>query len=359
VTARVALGNRVVGSREPCFVIAEAGVNHDGDPEKAKLLVRAAAEAGADAVKFQMFRSADVASANAPKAGYQLETTDATESQRLMLKALELPKAVFAELKREAEEVGIEFLCTCYAEDELDYLAELGVPGFKFASAQIVELPFLAHAAGKGRPILLSTGMATLAEVDDAVTAIRAAGNERIVLLQCTTSYPAPIADANLRAMAALEAVFGLPVGYSDHTLDDTAVIVAVACGAVVIEKHFTLDKTAPGPDHRASLEKDELAAMIGRIRDAEMSLGSSAKARVESERANVAAMRRSLHAATDIPAGTRITRAHVTLRRPYTGLAPRLLPEVLGAIAKVDIAEDRALSLELLSWDSPPEPEQ
>lgn len=353
MTGSVRIGDRVVGAGEPCYVIAEAGVNHDGNPGKAKRLLRAAAEAGADAVKFQMFRAEDVASADAPKAGYQLETTDQSESQRAMLESVELPAAAFADLKRLADEVGIAFLCTCYAEDELDYLAELGVSAFKFASAQIVELPFLAHAAAKGMPMLVSTGMATLAEVDEAVTTIRDAGNEQIVVLQCTTSYPAPIQDANLRAIATLGRAFDLPVGYSDHTLDDTTVIVAVACGAVLVEKHFTLDKTAPGPDHRASLEPDELAAMIRRIRDAEASLGSATKAPAESERANAATMRRSLHAATDIPSGTRIGRSQIAVRRPDAGLPPRLLPAVLGATAKVDIPRDAALSPELLTWPS------
>jgi N,N'-diacetyllegionaminate synthase len=356
MTGSLRIGDRIVGSGEPCYVIAEAGVNHDGDPDKARRLVHAAAEAGADAVKFQMFKAEDVASADAPKAGYQLETTDQYESQRAMLESLELPASAFAELKRLADEIGIAFLCTCYAEDELDYLAGLGVSAFKFASAQIVELPFLAHAATKNRPMLVSTGMATLAEVDEAVSTIREAGNERIVLLQCTTSYPAPVEDANLRAITTLSRAFDLPVGYSDHTLDDTTVIVAVARGAVLVEKHFTLDKTAPGPDHRASLEPGELAATIRRIRAAEASLGSAAKSVSDSERPNLPAMRRSLHAARDIPAGTQIGPSHVALRRPDGGLPPRLRDAVLGATAKVDIPADTALSLDLFSFETGPE---
>ena len=356
MTGSVRIGERTVGPGEPCFVIAEAGVNHDGDLETAKRLVDAAAKAGADAVKFQLFRAADVASAAAPKAGYQLETTGESESQRRMLESLELPPKAFAELKRLADDAGLAFLCTCYAEDELDYLADRGMPAFKFASAQIVELPFLAHAATKDRPMLVSTGMATLAEVDEAVSTIRAAGNEQILLLQCTTSYPAPVEDANLRAITTLEADFDVPVGYSDHTLDDTSAIVAVARGAVLLEKHFTLDKTAPGPDHRALLEPGELATTIRRIRDAEASLGSAAKSPAESEVANAPTMRRSLRAARPIAAGTRISRDDVAVRRPAGGLPPRLLPDVIGAVAKTDIAEDAALSPELLAWESGPE---
>lgn len=345
-----AIAGRRVGPGEPCYVIAEAGVNHDGDLDRALRLVHAAREAGADAVKFQLFRAADVAIATAPKAAYQLETTPGTESQAQMLAALELPDDAFARIAEEARAAGIDFLCSPYSERDVDVLDEIGVVAFKIASALIVELRLLAHAAGKGRPLIVATGMATLAEIDDAVRCVRAAGAP-LALLQCTTEYPAPVAEANLRAMATLERAFGVPVGFSDHTVGDAAAVAAAALGASVLEKHLTLDRTLPGPDHRSSLEPDELAALVRRVREAEAALGSAEKQPTASERGNRERMRRSLVAATDIPAGTTLAPEHVALKRPGDGLPPRLLDQVVGSTARVDIAHDTPLALELLEW--------
>jgi len=346
----VQIGDRLVGPGRPCFVVAEAGVNHDGDLAAAKQLVRAAAEARADCVKFQLFKAEEVASAAAPKAAYQLETTDPGESQLAMLKRLELAEDALPELVDEARRAGLEFLCSCYSERELDLLADLGVPAFKFASAQIVELPFLSYAARQGKPILLATGMATLDEIEEAIATVRGQGDPSVVLLQCTTNYPAPLEDANLRAIATMAKRFGVPVGYSDHTLGDTAAIASVACGAVVLEKHLTLDRALPGPDHRSSLEPDEFEMLVRRVREVEAVLGSDRKEPAPSERANAERMRRSLFAAADIPAGTTITADHLVTRRPYIGLPPRLLPEVVGSTAKVDIPSDTPISLDLLT---------
>lgn len=339
---------RRVGAGERCYVIAEAGVNHDGSVERAVELVGAAASAGADAVKFQLFKAADVASEGAQKAGYQLETTAGDETQRAMLAGLELPDGAFATLKRASDEAGLDFVCTCYSAAEIDYLARLDVAALKFASAQIIEVPLLAHAAGTGKPLLISTGMATLAEVAEA---LEAAVGAHVVLLQCTTSYPAPVAEANVRAMDTLSAAFDVPVGFSDHTLDDVAAIAAVARGAAVIEKHLTYDRNAAGPDHRTSLEPSEFGEFVRRLRATEEALGSSIKRPTPSERPNLLVMRRSLFAAVDIPAGTVIAEQHVALRRPDVGLPPRLLPQVVGATAREDIPADTPLSLHLLLW--------
>jgi N-acetylneuraminate synthase/N,N'-diacetyllegionaminate synthase len=333
-----------------CTVVAEAGVNHNGDFELALRLVEAAAGAGADVVKFQLFRAEEVASAQAPKAGYQLRTTGADESQLEMLKALELPHEDFPRLVEEARRHGIGFLSTCYSADEFDLLDGAGVEAFKFASAQIVELPLIDHAARKGKWMIVSSGMATMPEIEEALQTIRAGGDPPVVLLQCTTSYPSAIEDANLRAIPTLREAFGVPVGYSDHTPDDTAAVAAVALGAVLIEKHLTLDRSLPGPDHAASLDPDGFAAMVRRIRDAEAALGSDAKAPTAGELENAYTMRRSLFAVVDIPAGTVLRPEHVAMRRPYSGLPPRLLPEIIGAAARVDIPAGTPIMREQLS---------
>jgi N-acetylneuraminate synthase/N,N'-diacetyllegionaminate synthase len=344
----VRLGDRLVGPGEPCYVIAEAGVNHDGDVDRAVALVGAAADAGADAVKFQLFNAAEVASGGARKAGYQLETTGGEGTQREMLAALELPLEAFGTLKRAADDAGIGFVCTCYSAAEIDHIVRLDAAALKFASAQIVEVPLLAHAARTGKPLIVSTGLATLAETADALAATAGAD---VVLLQCTTSYPAPVEEANLRVMDTLAAAFDVPVGFSDHTLDDVAPIAAVARGAAVVEKHLTYDRGAAGPDHRTSLEPGEFAELVRKLRAAQTALGSPLKQPTPSELPNLPVMRRSLYAATDIPAGTTISEEHVALRRPDAGLPPRLLPQVVGATAREDIAADTPLTLGSLLW--------
>jgi N-acetylneuraminate synthase/N,N'-diacetyllegionaminate synthase len=332
-----------------CTIVAEAGVNHDGRFDRAVELVEAAADAGADLVKFQLFRADEVASELAPKARYQLRTTgDAPQVE--MLRQLELPPEAFPELLREARRHGLGFLATCYATEELDLLDDAGVEAFKFASAQIVELPLLAHAARKGRPLIISTGMATTDEIAEALETIRAAGNPPVVLLQCTTSYPARLDEVNLRAMATLRDSFGCPVGFSDHTDGDAAAVAAVALGAVLLEKHLTLDCSLPGPDHAASLEPAQFAAMVQRVRAAEAALGAAEKAVAPSERENVSAMRRSLFAVADIAAGATIRAEQIGMRRPFVGLPPRHLPEVVGSVARVEIARGTPITRDLLA---------
>lgn len=342
----VSIGGRRVGPGLPCYVVAEAGVNHDGDLERAVALVHAAADAGADAVKFQLFRADDVATARAPKADYQRETTDPSRPQVEMLRALELPDDAFARLAREARTAGIDFLCTPYSERDADVLAALDPPAIKIASALAVEPRFLAHVARAGKPLIVSTGMATMEEIEEAMAVIRPAP---VILLQCTTEYPTAPQDANLRAMATLEEEFRVPVGFSDHTEGDSVALAAVALGACVLEKHFTLDRTQPGPDHRASLEPRELEDLVRAVRTVEAALGSPDKRPTATELRNREPMRRSLVAAVDIPAGTMLTEAHVTMKRPGDGMPPRLLGQVLGSTARVDISRDTQLSSELL----------
>jgi N,N'-diacetyllegionaminate synthase len=336
-------------SRGRCTVVAEAGVNHDGDFGRAVQLVEAAAEAGADVVKFQLFRAEEVASELAPKAGYQLRTTGEEGSQVEMLRGLELPQEAFPKLLEEARRRGLGFLATCYAENELDLLDEAGVEAFKFASAQIVELPLLAHAARKGKALIVSTGMATTGEIEEALETIRSAGDPPVVLLQCTTNYPSRVEEANLRAIKTLGDRFGLPVGYSDHTDGDAAAVAAAALGAVLLEKHLTLDRSLPGPDHAASLDPAQFAAMVRRVREAEAALGSPEKEPAPGELENAYTMRRSLFAIADIPAGTAIRQDQIGMRRPFAGLHPRLLPEIVGATARVDIAAGTPLTRDLL----------
>ncbi len=334
-----------MGPGQRCYVIAEAGVNHDGRLDDARELVRAAHASGADAVKFQLFRAAELVAADAPKAQYQRQTTDPGESQLAMLEKLELPVGAFVELAALARQLGIAFLCSGYSAGALDALDEIDVPAFKLASAQIVEPALLAQAARKGRPLLISIGMATLEEIERALAVVRANGDPPVALLQCTTEYPAPIEDANLRTIPALAARFDVPVGFSDHTSGETACIAAVALGAVVVEKHLTLDNARPGPDHAASLEPDRFAALVRAVRETEAALGSADRLPTPRERDNAFHMRRSLHAAVRIPAGTRIEAVHVTLRRPADGLPPDDFERVVGATAAADIESDSPLT--------------
>ncbi|GAJ00484.1 unnamed protein product, partial [marine sediment metagenome] len=259
----VRLGPLVIGDDTPVFIIAEAGVNHNGDIATAKSLIDAAVEAGVDAVKFQTYETEKVALAMAPKARYQKETTSSVESQFQMLKRLELTEGDFAELMDYCRRRQILFLSTPHDRTSIDTLDALGVCAFKVGSGDVTNVPYLKHVANKGKPILLSTGMSTLGEVEAAVDAILSAGNKDLVLLHCVSNYPARVEDCNLRAIETLKNVFALPVGFSDHTLGIEIGIGAAAMGATVIEKHLTLDRTMPGPDHRASLEPPELKAMV------------------------------------------------------------------------------------------------
>jgi len=345
VNKGIDFAGRLVGPGHPCFVIAEAGVNHNGDPELARRLVDVAAEAGADAVKFQTFHAKRLVSPTAPKAAYQRQTTDASESQLEMLRRLELSPAAHRELRDYCRAKGVLFLSTPFDEESADLLDELGVPVFKIGSGEITNHPFLEYVARKGRPIILSTGMSYLGEVDEAYWAIRRAGCGDVVLLHCVTDYPAAPASANLRAMQTLAAAFPAPVGYSDHTPGLEVALAAVALGACVLEKHFTLDRSLPGPDHRASLEPHELKSLVAGIRTVELALGDGIKRPAPAEMGNREVARRSLVAAQAIAPGTVITREMLTAKRPATGIPPTLVDLVVGRTARRPLAAGQFLA--------------
>ncbi len=345
----ISIGSRQVGPGLPCFLIAEAGVNHNGDPDLARRLVDAAVAAGADAVKFQTFSAERLATAAAPQADYQRRNTGIEESQRAMLHRLELTAEAHRELMARCRERGILFLSSPFDEEGADLLDALGVLAFKIPSGEITNTPFLAHVARKGKPLILSTGMSTLAEVDTAVTIIRQAGNPPLALLQCVSNYPAAPEDINLRAMATLREAFQVPVGYSDHADGIEIALGAVALGACIIEKHFTLDRALPGPDHKASLEPAELAAMVQGIRRVELALGDGVKRPANGERNTASVARKSLVAAGDLPAGCVLRRDHLAIRRPGTGLPPGRLESVLGRRLRRALAAGAVLTEDLL----------
>lgn len=352
------------------FVIAEAGVNHNGSLDTARKLVEAAYAAGADAVKFQTFQAAELVSAAAPLAEYQARATGGAESQFDMLRKLELSREAHTALSRHCTALGIEFLSTPFDEESLGFLVEeIGVRCIKLGSGEITNAPLLVRAARFGRPILLSTGMSTLDEVEQALEALafgymsrdenpsladlkgafanpaaQALLKERVTLLHCTTEYPAPFEEVNLRAMQTLRRAFGLAVGLSDHTAGIAVPIAAAALQAVVIEKHFTLDRRLPGPDHKASLEPDELRAMIRGVREIEQALGVEEKAPTPSERKNRAVARRSLVAARDIRAGEKFSANNLAVKRPGTGISPRFYWDWLGKIADRDYCKDEVI---------------
>lgn len=332
------------------MVIAEAGVNHNGDLEIAKRLVDAAAEAGADLVKFQTFKADKIASGAAKKASYQARNEGGTEvdSQLEMLKRLELSEADHAALIDHCAMRGIGFFSTGFDLDSLDFLNELGFAQFKIPSGEITNLPYLRRVARFGKDIILSTGMASMGDIEAAIDAIEAADlpRERITVLHCTTEYPAPFEEVNLRAMNTIGQAFGVRVGYSDHTQGIEVSLAAVALGAVVIEKHFTLDRALPGPDHAASLEPDELSALVRGIRRIEVALGRPEKRRTPSEAANVAVARKSIVAARPIDVGEVFSDANLTTKRPGTGMSPMLWDMVVGRTAPRGFAADEEIYL-------------
>lgn len=341
------IGGRRIGPGEPVYVVAEAGVNHNASVDLARRLVDAAAAAGADAVKFQTFHADRVATVSAPKAAYQMRTTGAVETQTEMLRRLELPPGVHEDLFEYAFRRGVVFLSTPFDQDSVDLLERLQVPAFKIGSGELTNLPFLAYVAAKGRPIILSTGMADLQEVADAVETIRAAGNSRLVLLHCVSNYPADPADANLRAMTAMRGAFDLPVGFSDHMLGPEVALAAAALGAVVIEKHLTLDRALPGPDHAASMEPAEFAELVASIRMVERALGDGVKRPAASEQAMRIATRRSIVAARDLASGTVLTADMLSVKRPGSGILPRHLSELVGRRTTRSLRHD-----EIIRWE-------
>ena len=346
----ITLGDRSIGAGQPCFMIAEAGVNHNGDPALAHRLIDVALQAGADAVKFQTFKADRLVTLDAPKAEYQLQQTEAGESQYQMLKRLELSAETYRELQQHCQAVGIRFMSTPFDEDSADLLSELGVTVFKTPSGEITNLPYLAHVARKGKPMIVSTGMAFLGEVEAAVRAIEAVGNHSFALLHCVSNYPANPADINLRAMQTMAQAFNVPVGYSDHTPGIEVSLAAVALGACIVEKHFTLDRNLPGPDHQASAEPAELAVLVRGVRNIEAALGDGRKQPAVSEANTAAVARKSLVAARDLRAGTVLSNDMLAIKRPGTGLPPMLLPHLIGRTLRVDVRAGALIALEMLA---------
>ena len=334
-------------------IIAEAGVNHGGKLSIAKQLALAAKEAGADAVKIQTFSASRVASLDAPKASYQLKSTDPNESQFEMLKNLQFPENDYPALLQYCDELGIEFLSTPYNEEDVDFLVSIGVKRIKLASISIAEPHFVKYAASTGLPLILSSGMATMAEIEAALNASYSVGNHDIIVLQCTTNYPSLIEDTNLRSMVSIREGLHTRVGYSDHTQTDTACISAVALGAEVIEKHLTLDKAAAGPDHSCSCDPDEFKTLVSKIREAEICLGSPIKSPTQSEFLNMPGMRRSLVARCDLPKGKILAESDLTLRRPMNGLRPSLINELIGKPLRIPLEAGQLIGWEHLDCES------
>ena len=330
------------------LIIAEAGVNHNGDIELAKKLVDAASEVGADLIKFQTFNAERLATQNAPKADYQARTTDEAQSYIAMLRQLELSKEMHEILIAHCRRRNIGFFSSGFDIESLNYLASLDAKRFKIPSGEITNLPYLRHLGAFGKPVIISTGIATLGEIEAALEVLEAAGTPRtqITVLHCNTEYPTPMQDVNLRAMCSLRDAFGVAVGYSDHTPGIEVPIAAAALGATVIEKHLTLDRNLTGPDHKASLEPDEFATMVRAIRNIERAMGDGIKRPSPSEAKNRPIARKSLVAAKPIRVGECFTVDNVTAKRPGNGISPMRWDEVIGRVAARDIAADEMISL-------------
>lgn len=330
------------------IIIAEAGVNHNGSLKLAKEMVLAAKEAGVDYIKFQTGIPEKVISKFAEMADYQKTNVGVKESQLDMVRKIMLPKDEFQELKKYCDQQGIKFMSTPFDLTSIDVLKPLGMDYWKIPSGEITNLPYLRKIARLHQPVILSTGMSCLGEIEDALRVLTEEGleKEQISLLHCNTEYPTPFEDVNLKAMLTLKECFGVRVGYSDHTKGIEVPIAAVAMGAEIIEKHFTLDKTLPGPDHVASLEPQELKAMVESIRNIEKAKGTGIKQVSSSEKKNIAIARKSIIAALDIKAGETFTEENLTVKRPGNGINPMRWDEVIGQVAKRDFVEDELIEL-------------
>jgi pseudaminic acid synthase len=345
MTPKVQIANKVIGEGKSCFVIAEAGSNHDGKLKQAKQLIDIAADSGADAVKFQTFQ-ADKIVAGTKDEIVNIDIAGAKTLYELYKKA-ELPREWLGKLADYAQGKGVILLSTPFDEEAVDDLDELGVPAFKVASFELTHLPLLKHIARKGKTVILSTAMASLGEIEEAIATISGEGNKQIILLHCGVGYPLRVEDVNLAAMDTLRQAFPYPVGYSDHTMGITVPIAAVALGAKVIEKHFTLSRNLPGPDHPFALEPHELKAMVQGIRDVEKAIGTAEKRLQEGEAVHYRRGRRSIFAKVDISKGTVITENMLAVLRPGIGLKPKYLNVVVGREAKVNIKAH-----EPITWD-------
>jgi N-acetylneuraminate synthase len=330
------------------LIIAEAGVNHNGSLELAKKLIDAAVDAGVDYVKFQTFKAEKLVSKTAKKADYQIDNTgNKEESQFEMIKKLELDEEMHKILIAYCNEKNIKFLSTAFDLDSVDMLDELGIDLFKIPSGEITNLPYIKKLASKKKPIILSTGMSNLGEIEDTLNVLYENGvsRENITVLHCNTEYPTPMKDVNLNAMNTIEAAFKVKVGYSDHTLGIEIPIAAVAKGAVCIEKHFTLDRNMEGPDHRASLEPDELKQMVKSIRNIEKALGNGIKMASESEQKNIVIARKSIHVAEKLDKGHLITMENLEMKRPGSGISPMNLELVIGKRTTRNLEKDDLLT--------------
>ncbi|MFD2872529.1 N-acetylneuraminate synthase [Mucilaginibacter ximonensis] len=336
---------------KPVYIIAEAGVNHNGNIDIALELIDRAKEVGADCIKFQTFKADQIVTNDSPKANYQLKVTDKSESQFQMLKKLELDLNAYISLIQRCKEKDIAFLSTPYNKEDADFLEALDVTGFKIASGQLTELPFLKYVAQKNKTMIISTGMANMAEVFLAVEAIRSTGNNDIIVLQCTTNYPSAIEDANLLAMQSIKAACKVAVGYSDHVNNNYACFASVAMGAEVVEKHFTLDKNMEGPDHTSSLNPVEFKELITGIRQIEKAMGTGLKVPSAAEIDNSYGMKRSLVLLQDAPAGTVLNEGMIGFKRPFNGLSPNMLDKVVGKALAVDMKKDQALQFNSINW--------
>ena len=345
---RLVIGERWIGDGEPCFIVAEAGANHNRDLGMAKELIAVAAEAGADAVKFQTYSAETLYSKQTPKFTYLEGLTD--KSTWDLIKEIELPREWQVELAEEAKKRGILFMSTPFDHRAVDELDALGVPVFKVASFEIVDLPLVRHAASKGKPMIISTGLADYEDIQDALAACREAGNDKVVLLQCASLYPAPPERINLRAMETMRRAFGTLVGLSDHTLGIHVAVAGAALGACVIEKHYTLSRSLKGPDHPFAIEPGELRELVRQVREVEAALGDGRKLGPAPEEMEMhQKARRSLVAARAIPKGAHIERDMLTIKRPGFGIKPKYLDLVVGRVAKVAIEEDTVLTWEMV----------
>lgn len=327
------------------YIIAEAGVNHNGSFETACKLVDVAKAAGVDCIKFQTFNSENLVAKTAQKADYQKSTTG-DGSQADMLRKLELSYADFIALKNYCDKVGITFLSTPFDFESIEFLNSIDMPFWKIPSGEVTNYPYLVALAKTGKPVVMSTGMCEMVEIEAAIKVLKENGSKEIKLLHCNTEYPTPYGDVNLKAMQTMRNVFGLDVGYSDHTKGIEIPIAAVAMGATVIEKHFTLDRNMEGPDHKASLEPAELASMVASIRHIEIAIGTGDKTPTSSEKKNISVARKSIVAKRDIKAGEDYTEDNLTVKRPGIGISPMMWPKVLGTKAIRDFSEDELIEL-------------
>jgi len=345
----ISIGNRKIGQHQPSFLIAEAGVNHNGEIGLAKELIDAARSAGADAVKFQTFSTDDLVVKGTEKADYQKRSTKKNESQYDMLLRLEFSAAEFKELSDYARKKGILFLSTPFDPASVDLLDNLNVPAYKISSGDLTNIPLLEKIASKNKPVILSTGMASLGEIEDSVSFLRKNNVQDFILLHCTTQYPTDIRAVNLKNMNTLRCAFNCPVGFSDHTEGLTAAITAVALGACIIEKHFTLDKSLPGPDHEASVEPDSFRLLVDTIRDVETILGSETRHVSAEEQEIQRIARKSLIAIADLRKGEKFSQKSLAVKRPGTGIPPKFFNHLLTRKARVPIGKDTVLSWEMI----------